>query len=47
MREQPKDCERLKHIPLEADIEFQILAGSPDGYGMNNKLQDDEVDEGW
>ena len=25
----------------------QLLTGSPDVYGMNNRLQDEEVDEGW
>ena len=25
----------------------QLLAGSPDGYGMNKSLREEEVDEGW
>ena len=32
---------------VELQHECQILAGSADAYGMNNGLQDEEVDEGW
>ena len=32
---------------VELQHECQILAGSLDANGMNNGLQDDEVDAGW
>ena len=31
----------------ELDLNIQILAGILDQYGMNNGLQDEEVEEGW
>lgn len=32
---------------VELRQKHQLLTGSPDVYGMNNKLQEEEVDEGW
>ena len=32
---------------VELRHKSQILVGSPSSYGMNTKLQDEEVDGGW
>ena len=32
---------------VELKHKCQILAGSTDSNGMNTRLQDEEVDEGW
>jgi hypothetical protein len=32
---------------VELRQKYQLLTGSPDVYGMNNRLQEEEVDEGW
>ena len=32
---------------IELQYKSQILAGSPDVYGMNRGLLNEEVDEGW
>lgn len=42
-----KKYEKPEMQVVELHNQGQILTGSPDIYGMNNTLQDEEVDDGW